>query len=318
VTRLGAPVALVDMTAQRSRPADLDGAHQTQLMTRQAMTLPVGLAVLSKNAGWPGHLWRLLLGTSSFPGRGRRAEGVQRRDGLGQPGGSHGCVTSRGVDALVTQQHLDDANVFAVFQQMSGEAVAQDMRSDALGQARSMHGLPARILHRTLADVSISPPRGEQPLARRPHRPIVGAQDGQQTGRQHRQPRPLPLAVFDVQVYRLSSKTRKFRRRGNWSETNEGAKAAPQCRRQTEADPVVRLPGVNNWDLTAYKNFVVKERFRTQFRAEFYNAFNHTQFTSVDSTARFDAQLRQVNTQFGQVTATRPSRRIQLALRFSF
>ena len=84
------------------------------------------------------------------------------------------------------------------------------------------------------------------------------------------------------------------------------------------ARTVIRLPGINNWDLTAYKNFVVKERVRTQFRAEFYNAFNHTQFTSVDTTARFDAQARQVNTQFGQVTATRSGRRIQLALRLSF
>ncbi|MBY0506703.1 MAG: carboxypeptidase regulatory-like domain-containing protein [Bryobacteraceae bacterium] len=84
------------------------------------------------------------------------------------------------------------------------------------------------------------------------------------------------------------------------------------------ARTVVRLPGIFNWDLTAYKNITVRERFRTQLRAEFYNAFNHTQFTGVDTTARFDAQARQVNTQFGQVTATRPGRRIQLALRFSF
>jgi hypothetical protein len=84
------------------------------------------------------------------------------------------------------------------------------------------------------------------------------------------------------------------------------------------ARTVVRLPGINNWDLTAYKNFRVRERVSTQLRAEFYNAFNHTQFTGVDTTARFDQQGRQVNTQLGQVTATRPGRRIQLAVRVSF
>ncbi|HYO84043.1 MAG TPA: hypothetical protein VES20_21750 [Bryobacteraceae bacterium] len=57
---------------------------------------------------------------------------------------------------------------------------------------------------------------------------------------------------------------------------------------------------------------------RAQLRGEFYNAFNHTQWSGLDTTARFDAQGRQVNTQFGQVISTRPGRRIQLALRIMF
>jgi len=80
----------------------------------------------------------------------------------------------------------------------------------------------------------------------------------------------------------------------------------------------LRGPGIHTWDLTAYKNFHTRERFRTQLRAEFYNAFNHTQWSALDTTARFDAQGRQVNGLFGQVIATRPGRRIQLALRVSF
>ncbi|MEZ5356256.1 MAG: carboxypeptidase-like regulatory domain-containing protein [Bryobacteraceae bacterium] len=86
----------------------------------------------------------------------------------------------------------------------------------------------------------------------------------------------------------------------------------------TAARTVFRGPGIHNWDLTAFKNFIIKERFHTQFRAEFYNAFNHTQWSGLNTGARFDAQGRQVNAQFGQVTATRPGRRIQLALRLSF
>ena len=84
------------------------------------------------------------------------------------------------------------------------------------------------------------------------------------------------------------------------------------------ARTVIRGPGTHNWDLTAYKSFAYKERVRTQFRAEFYNAFNHTQWTSLDTTARFDAAGRQVNTQFGQVTAARSARRVQLVLRVTF
>ncbi|MBI1895837.1 MAG: carboxypeptidase regulatory-like domain-containing protein [Acidobacteria bacterium] len=84
------------------------------------------------------------------------------------------------------------------------------------------------------------------------------------------------------------------------------------------ARTVIRGPGINNWDITALKNFGWKERVRTQLRAEFYNVFNHAQYSALDTTARFDAQGRQVSTRFGQVTATRPGRRIQLALRIMF
>jgi hypothetical protein len=48
-----------------------------------------------------------------------------------------------------------------------------------------------------------------------------------------------------------------------------------------------------------------------------YNAFNHTQFAGVDTTARFDPQGRQVNTRLGQVTSTRTPRVIQLSLRLT-
>ncbi len=82
---------------------------------------------------------------------------------------------------------------------------------------------------------------------------------------------------------------------------------------------VFRLPGINNWDISLFKNFpILKESRYLQFRWEMYNAFNHTQFSSVDATARFDAQGNQVNTRFGQVTAARAARVIQASLRFAF
>lgn len=42
----------------------------------------------------------------------------------------------------------------------------------------------------------------------------------------------------------------------------------------------VRLPGINNFDLAAGKRINITERVRTEFRAEFYNALNHPQFTA--------------------------------------
>ena len=81
---------------------------------------------------------------------------------------------------------------------------------------------------------------------------------------------------------------------------------------------LLRQPGTNNWDMTATKNLPVTERFRIQLRCELYNAFNHTQFTSFDTAARFDAQGNQVNTNLGAFTAAAPARVLQLVLRANF
>ena len=82
---------------------------------------------------------------------------------------------------------------------------------------------------------------------------------------------------------------------------------------------VFRLPGVNNWDLSLFKKFPVKGEERYfQFRWEMYNAFNHTQYSDVDATARFDPQGNQVNARFGQVTSARSPRVMQGSLRFTF
>jgi hypothetical protein len=85
------------------------------------------------------------------------------------------------------------------------------------------------------------------------------------------------------------------------------------------AKTLIRGPGINNWDIAVFKDFQLKERARLQFRSEFYNAFNHTQFSGLDTTARFDPRTgEQVNTRFGQFTSARAPRIIQFALRFSF
>lgn len=81
---------------------------------------------------------------------------------------------------------------------------------------------------------------------------------------------------------------------------------------------VVRGPGINNWDISIFKNFPVKEIGRLQFRWELYNAFNHAQFQGVDTTARFDPAGNQVNGRFGALTSTAPGRVMQGSLRFIF
>lgn len=83
---------------------------------------------------------------------------------------------------------------------------------------------------------------------------------------------------------------------------------------------VLRGPGINVFDVTLIKNipFGNSDVRRLQFRFEFYNFFNHASFQGVDTTARFDAQNRQVSGTFGQYTSTLDARRIVLGAKFYF
>jgi Carboxypeptidase regulatory-like domain/TonB-dependent Receptor Plug Domain len=84
------------------------------------------------------------------------------------------------------------------------------------------------------------------------------------------------------------------------------------------AKTLIRGPGINNWDLAIFKTFPIREQMRFQFRWEMYNAFNHTQFSGLDTAARFDAAGNQVNSRFGEFTSARNPRQMQFALRFYF
>jgi hypothetical protein len=82
----------------------------------------------------------------------------------------------------------------------------------------------------------------------------------------------------------------------------------------------MRGPGINNWDMSLFKNFPLgsNESRRLQLRWETYNTWNHSQFTSVETGGRFDAQGNQVNARFGQYTDTRNARRMVLAVKVFF
>ena len=109
---------------------------------------------------------------------------------------------------------------------------------------------------------------------------------------------------------------------------NTAAFAMPNLPNGTTVDPgnasvfPIRGPGQNDWDMSFVKKFPLKSESRSlQFRAELYNAFNHTQFMSLDTNAVFDdtvASHPQVNSEFGQVIATRQPRVIQLSVRLEF
>ena len=70
---------------------------------------------------------------------------------------------------------------------------------------------------------------------------------------------------------------------------------------------IVRAPGLNNWDLSLFKNITFTERLRAQLRFESFNLFNHTQFSQPDSNV--DSPT------FGVITAARPGRILQVAMK---
>lgn len=79
---------------------------------------------------------------------------------------------------------------------------------------------------------------------------------------------------------------------------------------------VVRGAGINNTDASLFRNFpgiLKEENSRLQFRAEFYNIFNHTNFMTYGTTYGVPSQNN-----FGRATASRDPRTVQLGLRLEF
>jgi hypothetical protein len=73
---------------------------------------------------------------------------------------------------------------------------------------------------------------------------------------------------------------------------------------------IVQGPAYSNWDLSALKNFRMTESKQFQFRAEFFNVLNHTNFRLPDSDIS--------SPNFGKIQAARDPRVIQLALKFLY
>jgi hypothetical protein len=70
-------------------------------------------------------------------------------------------------------------------------------------------------------------------------------------------------------------------------------------------------PGINDFDLALLKSTAISESKQLQFRAEFFNAFNHANFLVPDGNIT-DGPT------FGEVLSARDPRLVQLALKFIF
>ncbi|MFB3830205.1 MAG: carboxypeptidase regulatory-like domain-containing protein [Bryobacteraceae bacterium] len=74
----------------------------------------------------------------------------------------------------------------------------------------------------------------------------------------------------------------------------------------------IRADGINNFDLSMFKNFMIREPLRVQFRFETFNTLNHVQFASPDTTP--------TSTAFGTITGEKGhgQRQITLAVKVMF
>lgn len=73
---------------------------------------------------------------------------------------------------------------------------------------------------------------------------------------------------------------------------------------------IIETPGTKLADIGLFKNFLFGERYRLQFRTEFFNAFNHPNFLAPDSL--FPSPTT------GRISSAYPGRQIQFGLKFLF
>ncbi len=85
---------------------------------------------------------------------------------------------------------------------------------------------------------------------------------------------------------------------------------------------VLRLPGINQWDLSLFKNTRLTERINVQFRFETFNTFNHTQWSGVNTGLSIPnpgtAVTEATRGSFGEVNSTRDPRSLQFGLKLLF
>jgi hypothetical protein len=78
-------------------------------------------------------------------------------------------------------------------------------------------------------------------------------------------------------------------------------------------------PGMNNFDMSLLKDTKINERFGVEFRAEFFNVFNHAQFLNCNPGGAFLCPIGNVNGgSFGMINTARDPRIGQLALKLFF
>ena len=82
----------------------------------------------------------------------------------------------------------------------------------------------------------------------------------------------------------------------------------------------VQGPGLQNWDISLFKHFPIREQLRVEFRAEFFNVWNHVNplFNHFGAISEEPVAVELGTPQFGQAVSARDPRLIQFALKLLF
>ena len=125
-------------------------------------------------------------------------------------------------------------------------------------------------------------------------------------------------------VLRNPNLSRGERSIDRWFDT-EAIRNATPGRFGNAGKGIIQGSGVNNWDVNFSKNFLFRERHRVQFRAEFFNLFNHAQFDDpVLQPAVRNAAGQLLNPNAGRITSAsdfgfrQTERVVQLGLKYTF
>ena len=83
---------------------------------------------------------------------------------------------------------------------------------------------------------------------------------------------------------------------------------------------IIQGPGYKTWDTSLVKQFPIREQMHLEFRAEFFNILNHTNFLfgQFGAISAEPTPLELGQSQFGFPLAARDPRQIQFALKFYF
>ncbi|HMG85043.1 MAG TPA: TonB-dependent receptor [Terracidiphilus sp.] len=107
-----------------------------------------------------------------------------------------------------------------------------------------------------------------------------------------------------------TGKIQKTKTRAEWFSRSSFAEANATGNFGNERVGSLLGPGVQKWDIATMKNVNIGDHLRFQLRGEYFNAFNHTNFSAVDSSLEDGS--------FGQVTTAHEPRIIQIGAKLNF
>ena len=95
----------------------------------------------------------------------------------------------------------------------------------------------------------------------------------------------------------------------HWADRTAFA-AAPDTRRGTCGVGTLPGPGAHTWDFSLRRRVALTEKFKLQFQADLFNAFNRTNFRDLESNLSSAA--------FGTISTAGPPRNVQFGLKLTF